>query len=241
MTILFTDLVASTELAGSLPAAAADEVRRAHFGVLEAAVASTDGSVVKTLGDGMMVSYDSAAQALAGAVAMQRAVARHNRRPKSPTLAMRVGVSAGEATFEDGDWFGPPVVEAARLCAEADGGQILTTDVVRALVGSRLEFGIKPLGVRDLKGLADPVPVCEVAWLEHAGTPVGLPAGLALDLRRTGFVGRDAELGRLTAGWERARSGHARWCWWRASRGSARPGWWPSWRCEPIEPVTRCS
>ena len=207
VTVVFTDLVDSTGLVALVPAGAADEVRRAHFRVLEEAVASTGGSVVKTLGDGVMVSYESAAQALAGAVAMQRAVARHNRRPGSPTLAMRVGLSIGEATFEDGDWFGPPVVEAARLCAEAEGGQILTTDVLRALVGTRVELGFKQLGVRDLKGLAEPVPVCEVAWEESGSGPVGLPSALALDLGRTGFVGRAAELGRLMEGWERARTG----------------------------------
>jgi class 3 adenylate cyclase/tetratricopeptide (TPR) repeat protein len=207
VTVLFTDLVASTELTRSLPASSADEVRRAHFAALEQAVASTGGSVVKSLGDGLMVSYESVAQALAGAVAMQRAVARHNRRPKQPTLAMRVGLSVGEATSEDGDWFGPPVIEAARLCAEAEGGQILTTDVVRALVGNRSEFRIKPMGLYDLKGLPDSVPVCEVAWQEHVAAPVGLPVGLTLNLGRSGFVGREDELARLTEGWERARSG----------------------------------
>jgi len=141
VTVVLTDLVDSTKLVASVPAGAADRVRRTHFHVLEEAAASTGGSVVKTLGDGVMVSYESAAQALAGAVAMQRAVARHNRRPGSPTSAMRVGLSIGEATFEDGDWFVPPVVEAARLCAEAEGGQILTTDVLRALVGTRAELG----------------------------------------------------------------------------------------------------
>ena len=50
--------------------------------------------------------------------------------------AIRVGLSAGDVTWDDGDCFGTPVIEAARLCAVADGGQILAADVVRVL-GSR--------------------------------------------------------------------------------------------------------
>ena len=91
-----------------------------------------------------MVSYKGAADALAGAVAMQRAVERRNRRSRGPALAMRVGVSAGDATFEDGDWFGTPVIEASRLCAAAAGGQILVSDLVRVLAGSRCEFEVRP-------------------------------------------------------------------------------------------------
>ena len=48
---------------------------------------------------------------------------------------MRVGISAGDASFEDGDWFGTPVVESSRLCAAAAGGQILVSDIVRVLAG----------------------------------------------------------------------------------------------------------
>ena len=121
ITILFTDLVGSTELASDIGDAAADELRRDHFASLREAVAATGGTEVKTIGDALMVSYPGAADALAGAVAMQRAVERHNRRIEGQRLEMRVGISVGDATFEDGDWFGTPVVEASRLCAAADG------------------------------------------------------------------------------------------------------------------------
>ena len=61
--------------------------------------------------------------------------------------------------FEDGDWFGTPVVEASRLCAAATGDQILVSDLVRALAGSRTEFDVIPLGSRELKGLPAPLTV----------------------------------------------------------------------------------
>ena len=67
---------------------------------------------------------------------MQQAVDRDNAKAER-SLGLRVALSAGEATKEDGDYFGEPVVEAARLCARAEGGQILVADVVRANAGRR--------------------------------------------------------------------------------------------------------
>ena len=130
VTILFTDLVGSTELASVLGDVAADGLRRQHFAHLREAMASTGGTEVKTIGDSVMVTYKGAADALAGGVAMQRAVERHNRGVEDHRLEIRVGISAGDASFEDGDFFGTPVVEASRLCADAAGGQILVSDLV---------------------------------------------------------------------------------------------------------------
>jgi predicted ATPase/class 3 adenylate cyclase len=176
VTILFTDLVGSTELASNLGDVAADELRREHFAHLREAIAATGGTEVKTIGDAVMVSYKGAADALAGAVAMQRAVERHNRGREDHRLEMRVGVSAGDATYEDDDWFGTPVVEASRLCAVAAGGQILVSDLVRALAGSRCEFDVSSLGTRELKGLPAPIALCEVDWqVAHNDTLLPLP------------------------------------------------------------------
>src|SRR3954451_11507111 len=166
VTILFTDLVGSTDLAARIGDVAADTLRRDHFSDLRGAIAETGGREVKTIGDAVMVTYPSAADALAGAVAMQRAVARRNRRSDGTKLAMRVGISAGDATFEDDDWFGTPVIEASRLCAAADGGQILASDLVRSLAGSRSGSELRPLEARQLKGLLEPIALCEVRWDE---------------------------------------------------------------------------
>ena len=63
---------------------------------------------------------------------MQQAIA--GRRADEP-MSIRVGIASGDADIEDGDYFGLPVVEAARLCAKAEGGEILATDFVRTLAG----------------------------------------------------------------------------------------------------------
>ena len=85
ITVLFTDLVGSTDLASDVGDAAADEIRRTHFAHLREAIAATGGTEVKTIGDALMVTYTGAADAVAGAAAMQRAVERHNRRLERPS------------------------------------------------------------------------------------------------------------------------------------------------------------
>ena len=127
--ILMTDLVDSTAIANRLGPAAAEELRTEHFALLRGALERTAGREVKNLGDGLMVVFDSAAQSLACAVAMQQALDARNRRAEE-RLGVRIGVSLGDATAEDGDYFGEPVVESARLCAYAEGGQIVVNDLV---------------------------------------------------------------------------------------------------------------
>jgi class 3 adenylate cyclase/tetratricopeptide (TPR) repeat protein/type II secretory pathway predicted ATPase ExeA len=210
VSIVFTDLVGSTELSRQLGDHAADEVRRAHFQLLRSAIAASGGTEVKTIGDAVMASYGSAADAVEGAVAMQRAVARQSRLDGRP-LQMRVGLSAGEATFEDEDWFGTPVVEAARLCAAAEGGQILATEVVRVLTGSRTDHELRPIGELEVKGIPQPLSVCEIVWpaLDDEGAdPTRIPLPPVVEQADVfPFAGRVAQRDALVDAWKRAVSG----------------------------------
>ena len=146
--VLFTDLVGSTELRSRLGEAAAEEVRRKHDRLVADAVEAKRGRVVKNLGDGVMATFAGASDAVAAAVAVQRAIHRHNR--SGARLAVRIGISAGDVTFEETDCFGTPVIEAARLCAGAEGGQILCSDLVRGLAGAGSGHEFHPLGVLQL-------------------------------------------------------------------------------------------
>ena len=165
--VLFTDLVNSTELASALTPEAGGALRRAHFSALRQAVAASGGTEVKSLGDGLMVVFPIASAALSCAVAMQQAVERDNAGVPRP-LGLRVGVSAGEVSREEDDYFGDPVVEAARLCASATGGQILAADLVRAMAGRRSSHAFIRLGALELKGLPDAVETLEVRWEPRA-------------------------------------------------------------------------
>ena len=134
-TILFTDVEGSTVLTDRLGDAAAREVLREHERITREALKAHGGSEVKTMGDGFMASFGSATKALECAVAIQKAFAE-------PDTA---------------------VIVAARIAAQAQGGEILVSDVVRQLVAGK-RFLFNDRGEQALKGFEDPVRVYEVAW-----------------------------------------------------------------------------
>ena len=183
-TILVVDLVGSTELRSSLGEDAAEELRRRFDRLVSDVVAEHGGTLVKGLGDGALASFAGAAAAVAASVSLQQGVdtlARKERRD----LAVRVGLSAGDVTVEDGDTFGVPVVEASRLCGAAEAGQILAADIVRVLARGRGGHELAPVGALELKGLPGPVDTVAVGWA---------PLEATSDLRaRSPYVGRERE------------------------------------------------
>jgi class 3 adenylate cyclase len=150
VTVVFTDLVGSTELASRLDPDVADELRETHFALLRGAIGANGGTEVKNLGDGLMVVFTITSGALNGAVGMQQAIEHYNRRASEP-LSFRIGLSLGEVTEDDGDYFGDAVVEAARLCAKANGGQILATQLVQLAAGRRARQEFVLLGTLNSK------------------------------------------------------------------------------------------
>jgi class 3 adenylate cyclase/tetratricopeptide (TPR) repeat protein len=192
--VLFTDLVGSTQLLSRVGEDRAEVLRREHFGILREAMNSCGGTEVKNLGDGLMIVFGAASGAVDAAVEMQQRIDLRNRTSQEP-LGIRVALSMGECAVDAADYFGTPVVEAARLCAIAEGGQILTTDIVQALTRSRTDHPFAVLGPRDLKGLDTPVVVCEVQWdpIERLPTvSVPMPMRLARPPDSV-FVGREHE------------------------------------------------
>jgi len=206
VTLLFTDLVGSTGLLGQLGDDEAERLRRVHFGLLREVAETFGGEEVKNLGDGLMVAFVSAVNAVSCAIGIQQAVHRYNARRGDGRLQVRVGLNIGEPIRDEGDYFGTPVVVAKRLCDEADGGQILASELLRALVGSRGGFGFRLCGPIALKGLSEPLPACEVVWEPAAEKRVALPAPLVVH-DPAPLLGRDAELTALGRRWEEARSG----------------------------------
>lgn len=212
VTVMFTDLVGSTALASRVGPEQAEDLRREHFGLLRSRVAEHGGREVKNLGDGLMVAFHAPSAAVAAAVEMQQRLELRNRvaSPREPLL-VRIGVSVGEADVDDdGDLFGTPVVQAARLCDVAEGGQVLAAALVPALVGTRGGFEFSPLGGRELKGLDGPLDVVEVGWEtlpdDAADAPV-VPVPERLSRRTPVFTGREREIAALRSAWDVASAG----------------------------------
>jgi class 3 adenylate cyclase/mannose-6-phosphate isomerase-like protein (cupin superfamily) len=144
-TLLFTDLVASTETAGRLGDAVWREVLSSHFEATRGELERFGGREVKTTGDGLLATFDGPAQALHCAERVARVATRDD-------LRIRAGVHVGEVELVAGDVRGVAVHEAARIMGEAKEGEILVSEITRALaLPSGLNFVDR--GTRVLKGL----------------------------------------------------------------------------------------
>ncbi len=211
-TILLTDLVGSTRLATSVGPVRADELREEHFELLRDAIPSSGGREVKNTGDGLMVAFSSASAAVECAVAVQQLFERRYRDAEQG-LHVRVGLAAGESTVKDGDYFGMPSIEAARLCAEAPADGILISGMTRALAGRCEGIEFSSAGEFELKGFPDPVEAFSVLWVPLAGEEAGEPSGrwplpaLLRSVPPVKYVGRVEERAALEEAMKLARSG----------------------------------
>lgn len=153
-TIVFTDLVASTELLSRLGDAEGRDALR-WVEQTTADLASThDGDVVKYTGDGSMVAFSSTSDALAFAQALMEAMMQ------SP-LELRIGMAAGEPIPEAGDLHGAVVHQASRVADQAGAGEIVVADTVRQLALGK-GFSFEPAGEHTLRGFDEPVRLWKV-------------------------------------------------------------------------------
>jgi class 3 adenylate cyclase/tetratricopeptide (TPR) repeat protein len=173
-TILLTDLVGSTRLGNSVGPVRADQLREEHFELLRDAIAPSDGREVKNTGDGLMVAFSSASAAVRCAVAMQQLFERRYRNAEQ-ALHVRIGLGAGESTVKDGDFFGAPTIEAARLCALAPSDGILVSGLTKSLAGRCEGVEFSSVGELELKGFPEPVEAFSVSW-EPLGEEAGEPS-----------------------------------------------------------------
>src|SRR5688500_11913631 len=207
-TNLFTDLAGSTAMLAALGDEGADTMRREHDRRLRDVIAEHGGQEVKALGDGFLAVFESAGAAIASAGDIQRAIDRQAHRAPV-ALAVRVGIGAGDVTWEADDVFGTPVVEAQRRCAAAGPGEILATDVVRLLTGTAAREALEDAGELSLRGLAHPVRAWRVRWEAGRTIQVALAAALAFD-GDVEFAGREAPVAALRAAWSDAVAGRRR-------------------------------
>jgi class 3 adenylate cyclase len=195
VTLLFTELVNSAEVLQRAAEERAQRSLRAHHRLLQQAGAAHGALQMRWLGDGLLSVFASTADAVRCAVALQQAA---RRRAASQRLSIRVGLHVGEALREETDYFGTPVVMARRLCARAEGGQILCSGLVTGLLAGQHGLSFRECGALEFPELAVPVPVSEVLYRHDEPTAL---------LARPPFVGRTAELAKLTQQLHELRAG----------------------------------
>jgi len=163
--ILFTDLEGSTTLLESLGEASYMVLLTEHDLIIRRALVTSRGREVKHTGDGIMASFDEVPNALECALAVQRGFAARLASGASPQLRVRIGIDAGEPVDHNDDLFGATVTLASRICAAADAGQILASEMVHEL-GSGAGFRLNSGHERTLKGFSNPLRLFELL-----GTP----------------------------------------------------------------------
>lgn len=163
-TIVFTDIVGSTELTQRVGDEAAMAFLKLHDTVVRDALGALGGREVKHTGDGIMAAFDDVAHAVRAAADIQRHFFAYNR-CAAESLSVRIGIHAGEPVLHHNDLFGATVQLASRLCCEAEAAGIVVSGFVRELCDVDAAYFVA-LGERRLKGFSEGVPVFRLEWRE---------------------------------------------------------------------------
>jgi class 3 adenylate cyclase len=147
-TVLFTDIVGSTELAARLGDSAWREVLQRHHAIVRRELARFHGRELDTAGDGFFATFDGPARAVLAASAIRDALGEVD-------IEVRAGLHTGECDIAGRDITGIAISIGARIAALADPGDVLVSSTVKDLVaGSELRF--EDRGEHHLKGVPEP-------------------------------------------------------------------------------------
>jgi predicted ATPase/class 3 adenylate cyclase len=215
LTVMFCDLVGSTELSSRLDPEDLREVIAAYHRAVAEIVAGFDGFVAKYMGDGVLVYFgypraheDDAERAVRAGLGVIDAVGRLD--VKSVELQVRIGIATGlvvvgdligEGSAQEQSVVGETPNLAARLQALAEPGAVVIAAGTRQLVGNLFEY--RDLGAVEVKGIAAPVSAWRVLRPSVVASRFEALRGSAL----TRLVGRDEEIDLLLRRWTRAKAG----------------------------------
>jgi class 3 adenylate cyclase len=209
LTMMFCDLVGSTEISAHLDAEEWRDLVGAYLDAASAAVTEMGGHVAKKLGDGLMSLFgypvaqeNDSERAVRAALSIQRALAELNRKNDGsgkPTLTARIGLETGPVVADAaGEIFGDAPNVAARVQALAEPGAVLVTARVQRQVAGL--FVAEERGTHTLKGVPEPTALFRLIRASGGGRR-------SAQRNLTPLVGRDDEMAMLLRRWERARQG----------------------------------
>ncbi len=189
LTIMMTDIVGSTTLRRTRGDRDADYMLGRQAAIVRDEVAAFGGRVRKSLGDGFLISFPSTVPAVRAAAAIQLALQEHNAANPQQAVEVRIGIHVGKVAERDGDLLGQAVHVAARVMAEAVGGQILTSDDVRKHAEPQVDWSFLDSGLYWLRGFPERWRLYEVSWNNTSAGGVRT----TVSARLTPFVEREAE------------------------------------------------
>jgi class 3 adenylate cyclase len=169
ITLLFSDIEGSTAIMERVGERRSFEVLRDHTSLVRQLVEAFGGAVVKSQGDGFMVSFPSAHAGVHCAIEMQRTFDGHSVPDVGP-LKVRIGLHSGYVIADAEDFFGRNVVLAARIADRARGGEILVSSTVKDYTETDPRVEFEPRGEFHLKGLLGEHTIYAVRWLDGGAT-----------------------------------------------------------------------
>ena len=214
LTVLFSDLVGSTEIASHLDPEEWREIVGEYHRAATQAIERFGGHVAQYLGDGVMAYFgypeahdNDAERAARAGLAILETITKLNEHPARPRLSVRVGIDSGAVVIgagadKEADVFGDTPNIAARVQAAAEPGSVMITDAVHRLVSGL--FVVEDRGAQALKGIERPVQLYRV--VQPSGVRGRFEAAAATR-GLTPFVGREDELRSLMNRWEHALEG----------------------------------
>lgn len=169
--VLAADVAGYSRMMGEDETGTLAALRKVWNETFNPAVASRRGRVVKMMGDGALVEFASAVDAVECAIAVQKAMAERNGAADKP-ISFRIGVNLGDIVIDGDDIFGDGVNVAARLESQAPAGGVLLSDAVHAQLRGKVDLAFADAGEIALKNISQPVHV----WRWGAGAPAAQPA-----------------------------------------------------------------
>jgi class 3 adenylate cyclase len=156
ISILFSDIKDFTAHSAAAPRMGAIELARRHRELASPIIRQRRGNLVKTIGDALLVTFDSATDAVLAGLEIQAAVAAQNAATADDTLKLRIAVATGEVMVEAGDVYGETVNLASRLQGVASPGDVVVSAATRSLVNGR-EVQTEAFGEHRLAGFNSPI------------------------------------------------------------------------------------
>ncbi|MFO1158477.1 MAG: adenylate/guanylate cyclase domain-containing protein [Reyranellaceae bacterium] len=170
--IVAADVVGYSRLMGRDEAGTVARLRQVRAELLQPVLDRRGGRIVKLTGDGALLEFGSAVEALSAAIEFQQAMAESEaERPEAERLVFRIGLHLGDLIVEGDDLYGDGVNVAARLEAEAPPGGITISGAVHEATAGRIKATFDDLGILALKNIDRPMQAHKVRW-EIADWPV---------------------------------------------------------------------
>jgi adenylate cyclase len=149
------------------------QLKSVRKALVDPTIAAHRGRIVKTTGDGMLVEFASAVDAVRNAVEIQRSMAEQNTAvPQDQRIEFRIGIHVGDVIFDDNDIFGDGVNIAARLEGIAEPGGVCISDDAYRQVRGKVEIACDDMGQQSLKNIAEPMRAWRVRLTGQAPSAV---------------------------------------------------------------------